>query len=199
MPCAAELLIKKRYGNYKVPGHRHITLPFTRKRAQARHEPTDSPEREGDAAGDRGIGSPSLAADHGHALNLNQYSRAREAGHCDERAARKALLEDFLANFSQAIAEPHVVDEDRHGDHVPQSGAADRLDGLVELREDVPHLTLEALLRRAGLAAETHGLAAFGAHGAREGPLLGARIRRIAFLGERRACERDRKRSADDE
>src|SRR5262245_48007951 len=93
--------------------------------------PTGSSEREGDAAGDRGIGSPSLAADHGHALNLNQYSRAREAGHCDERAARKALLEDFLANFGQAIAEPHVVDEDRHGDHVPQSGAADRLDGLV--------------------------------------------------------------------
>src|SRR5215510_7539195 len=142
-------------GTTKFHRHRHRAFPFTRKRrAQARHEPTGSPGREDDATGDRGIGSPSLAADHRHALNLDQYSRAREARDGDERAARKALLEDFLANFGQAIAEPYVIDEDRHGDHVAQSGAADGLDGLVELRENLPHLTLEVLVRRAGLTAK---------------------------------------------
>src|SRR5690349_4470016 len=77
-----------------------------------------------------------FAADHRHALNLDQDSRSCEARDGDERAARKALLEDVLADFSQAIAEPHVVDEHRHGDHVLQAGATDGLDGLVELRKN---------------------------------------------------------------
>src|SRR5262245_43988583 len=107
-----------------------------------------------------------FAANHGHALNLDQESGSCEAGDGDERTARKALLEDLLTNFSQAITEPYVADEHRHGDHVRQAGATHGLDGLVELREDVAHLTLEVLLRRAGLAAEPHRLSAFGDDGA---------------------------------
>jgi len=56
-----------------------------------------------------------------------------------------------------------------------QPGAADRLDGLVELAKKLSHLAFESeiLLRRTdGLTAEPDGLTALGDHRARERTLF---------------------------
>src|SRR5262249_42632629 len=136
---------------------------------------------------------PSLSADHGDALDLDQQAGAREPAHRDERAAGKAVLEYVAADFGQTAAVATVFDDPRHGDHVLQPAAADRLDGFLERVEDFPCLAFEALLGRAGLAAEPDHLAAFGGDGTRKGAFLRARIRRVALLGRGGGSEGARK------
>src|SRR5262249_5844540 len=108
------------------------------------------------------VSAHSLAADHRHALDLDQPARPAQAADRDQRAAREAFLEDLLADLGEAVAEPRVGDEHRHGDEVLEPGAAHRLDGLVQRIEDLAHLVVEARRRRAGLPAQPHDLAALG-------------------------------------
>src|SRR5262249_59706185 len=70
----------------------------------------------------RARSAASLAADDGHSLNLDQQSRTRQPGHRDQRACRKALLENLLADLREAIAKAHIGDEHRHAAHVLHAG-----------------------------------------------------------------------------
>jgi len=94
----------------------------------------------------------------------------------------KHSLNSSLRIAARLSAQAHVVDENRHRDHVLQTRPADRLDGLVELGEYFTRLTFEIEVRRAGLAAEPDDLAAVGGDGARKSALLGARVGRVTSL-----------------
>src|SRR5215216_767995 len=126
---------------------------------------------------------PSSAADYGYALNLDQQAGSREAADGNERASRKAFLECLLADLGQAIPVPYVGNKDRHGDQVFQPAAADRLDGLVQRVENFACLIFKTGVWRAGLPAQPDCLAPFRSDGARKGPLLRARIGRVALFG----------------
>src|SRR5262245_25688371 len=127
--------------------------------------------------------APLLAPHHGNSLNLHHQAGPRKAAHCDERTTGEALLEDFLPDLYELVSQPRVADEYRHSHHVREPLAAHFLDGLVEVREHVAHLSLE--IRRwigSGAPRKPNRLATFGNDGPRECAFLGTRIRRVTLL-----------------
>src|SRR5215831_19326241 len=147
--------------------------------------PNSSPSRIWPALKRRYSNIAASAADHRHALDLDQHARAGEVRHRDERTRRIVPVgKESLAHVDEAVAVARIVDEDRHSDEVDEA-AAGALQGLVHEVEDHAHLRVEiagnvipGFIARRRLAGKPYSPTALGDHGRRKG----ARLLKLGLL-----------------
>src|SRR5439155_1231896 len=125
-----------------------------------------------------------LSSDYRDPLHFHRQAGNRQAAYGDQRAGRKTLFKNFLADGDEPVPVPRIGDKHGHRHHVLQ-GPPLCLQRLLDRRKHIPHLCIKVRHRwqRRGLSSKPKNLSAFCCHGPRERALLRPRIGRITLLG----------------